>query len=355
MTTASPSDSLAVLRSLLADHPPLAALCDRLATPACAEHRASILRLAAPGRFLPGGRPRTGAHAPHEGLYDALCPPELRVASRAAMEILEEASFLFCTDLRSHGLSPAQRVSPLQGSPSSILLGSLLRRLHLGHTMLFTRPGAAIEVLPTLPPSVVIGTELVLEDPVVRYRIARAVASTRPEHLLWSALPIEVSRAAYDAIAWAFGTPPGNPALTHAARFGGKYHLLSARTQRELRRRLDEGALPPFELVRRLAAIAIHRAALVATGDLGAALVAVAADDPAFADLDARNVPGLAALLRRSPLAQDLLRFAVSDRYPELRAGAPSAPRARGASLVGYVRAERRPVTEPRRVATRWR
>lgn len=355
MTIASPPDGLPALRSLLADHPPLAALCDRLASPACAEHRSSVLRLAGPGRLLPGCRPRTGAHAPHAQLFEELCPAELRAASRAGAEILEEASFLFCTDLRSHGLSPAQRVSPLQGSPSSILLGSLLRRLQLGHTMLFARPGAQIEVLPTLPASVVCGTALALEDPMVRFRIARAVASTRPEHLLWSALPVETSRAAYDAIFWAFGTPPGNPSLAHAAPFGGKYHLLSARTQRELRRRLDEGALPPFDLVRPLGAIALHRAALVATGDLGAALVVIAAEDPSLEALDPRGIPGLAALLRRSPLAQDLLRFAVSARYPELRAGSPSSLPPRGARLAGTIRAERRPVTEPRRVASRWR
>lgn len=354
MATSTP-DPLSTLRALLEDHPPLAALCDRLASASCAEPRSSVLRLTGPGRLLPGCRPRTGMHSPHAELVEALCSPELRAASRSSVELLEEATFLFCTDLRSHGLSTSQRVSPLQESPHATLLASLLRRLQLTQTMLFVRPGAAIEVLPTIPPSLVVGSELALEDPTVRYRIARAAASTRPEHLLWSALPYDTSRAAYDAIAWAFGTPPGSPALAHAASLGSRYHLLSARTQRELRRRLDEGALPPFDLVRRLGAIALHRAALVATGDLGAALLVVAAEDAALAGVDPRTLSGLATLLRRSALAQDLLRFAVSERYPELRAGLPYAAQRRSTRLAGHVRAERRPATDTWRVASRLR
>ena len=353
--TASPPDTLRALRDLLADQPPLAALCDRLSAPACAEPRVSVLRLVGAGRLPPGSRPRTGVHAPHAQLFDALCPPEYRAAARASVDLLEETSFLFCTDLRSHGLSTADRVPPRQGSPHSLLLGSLQRRLQLGQTMLLTRAGRQIEVLPTLPPSIVCGTELPLDDPTVRFCIARAAASTRPEQLLWTALPTETSRAAYDAIGWAFGTPPGSPALAHAAAFGKKYHLLSARTQRTLRRRLEEGALPSFEVVHRFGVVALHRAALVATGDLGAALLVLAAEDAALAGLQPRTVEGLAHLLRRSALAQDLLRFAVSDAYPDLRAGAPSPSRSPSGRLAGYVRAERRPVTEPMRPKSRLR
>lgn len=340
-------DPLHALRSLLAEDPRLVALCDRLFAEPCAEQRTSVLRLVTPGSPSPPvTRPRTGVHAPHPDLQVALCPEELRSAAAAGASILGDAAFLFCTELRALGLSTSQRVSPFEGTSLSNLYGALQRRLALQRTMLLVRPGRAIGVVPTIPPTVVCGSE-VAEDALTRFRLARALASTAPEHLLWSALPLDASREAYDAIAWAFGTPTESPLLAHAGRLGREYQRLPIRTQRDLRRRLEEGTLPPFETVRRLGGLALHRAALVATGDLGAALMVVAAEEPSLAGVELRVPAGLAALLQRSDLARDLVRFSVSDAYPQLRSGSPSGPSRKVSRLDERPRPVLRPATSP--------
>jgi hypothetical protein len=63
----------------------------------------------------------------------------------------------------------------------------------------------------------------------------------------------------------------------------------------------------------------VHRAALVASGDPAAALTVIAAESPDLAGVDVTSRDGFAAAVRRSELARDLVRFALSDAYLTLR------------------------------------
>ncbi|MBI2897119.1 MAG: hypothetical protein HYY06_26415 [Deltaproteobacteria bacterium] len=303
-------------------------LCEKVGAEAQRSACASLLGLLDPRRpSAPGPSAEDSTRAPiSRAEAEALLPVPSREPARLGALLWEHAPTLFRADLRAFGVSPASRLSPLDESPLAVLWAIARRCLDLPRTAVFVRPeGSEIEVAPTLPPSVVCGRELRLDSSRERFRVVRAIASTRAEHLLWSALPADRSWPAYDALRWAFGRADDvDTSIARAAVLGKEYRrLLPPRVQRDLRERMRSVDLPDFATVRRLGSIAVHRAALLVTRDLGAALEVVAAEEPELGGSDLGRRAGLAAAIRRSELAGELVRFAVCEGYGRLRGADP--------------------------------
>ena len=265
--------------------------------------------------------PAEAVRAPPADLLQNLCPSELRAAALAASLVWEHGATLLRTDLNAFGVSPSQRLSPLEDVPVASVYAAAIRLLGVPKTAMFLRPfGESLQVAATVPPSVICGTDIAIGVPEVRFRLARAVASTRSEYLLW-ALPIDQAKAAYEAIRFAFA--PSEQALTaveSAMALAQEYsRTLPPKVQRQLREILSLSPLPSFQEARRLADLAVHRAALVATGDPAAALRVVASEASDLADIDVTRPQGFSEAVRRNELARDIVRFALSDAYLTLR------------------------------------
>ncbi len=267
--------------------------------------------------------PADAVRAPPQDLLQDLCPTGLRPAALATSLLWEHGATLLRTDLNAFGVSPSQRLSPLEDVPVAAVYGAAIRLLGVPKTAMFLRPfGDSLQVAATVPPSVICGADIAIGVPEMRFRVARAVASTRPEYLLWTALPIDKAKGAYEALRFAFGPAEGEAltAVESAMSMAQEYvRTLPPKVQRQLREILAPSPLPPFQEAYRMVELALHRAALVATGDPAAALRVVAAEREELAGVDVTRPQGFSVAVRASELARDIVRFALSDAYLTLR------------------------------------
>jgi tetratricopeptide (TPR) repeat protein len=231
---------------------------------------------------------------------------------------------LFPVDLARFGVGPADRVSPAAAPALHGALEAATRALSGRPLALFCgrRPGLYAALENTRPPSLVLAADVASMTPgAIAFTTARSASlAVAGWALLGKFAPRDVLILCELAARFAGGNPSSRSLPPERA--GAFLDALDRAVPPSMRDYLAElgpgsaaelGALDPLELTRAVEWTA-SRVALLHAGDLHGALVALARlQRPGVAP-----VPEAAAALERPDLA-DLARFALSDRFLELR------------------------------------
>jgi hypothetical protein len=143
---------------------------------------------------------------------------------------------------------------------------------------------------------------------------------TRPDLVLACGLPPPDLALALRALQAAFGRRPERGSLDFGAASLAQdlWAAVPRDTQLDLRALLAAAAETDAEGVRARASAAANRLALVATGDVRAALRVVVGDDPFLAGTDPSTEAGFARAARRSEQVAALVRLAIDPVFSEI-------------------------------------
>ncbi|GAB4203449.1 MAG: hypothetical protein OHK0013_17550 [Sandaracinaceae bacterium] len=254
----------------------------------------------------------------HAGLADALA---------LLRRIWENGLPLFKRTTRDLGILGTDRVGAHDATPLGRAVQSVARLLSLSEPLVYQtrdRSHRGAEVLRTVPPSVRVSEALARSPAALRFELARALELATPERVLVASLAPAEGRNLFAAIRAAFG--PAEPAIADgrsaarnrdtavlAADLWSTLPPLAQKAVRELL--VAAGDTFDHETVSAAVEAGAVRVGLVACGDPRTAVLRVFARDPALVGREPRDLEALADALERSPLLQDLVRFALSDGF----------------------------------------
>ena len=236
--------------------------------------------------------------------------------------IWESVPHLFAREPSSYGITGLQRVGMHAHSPVAQAYAVAARALALARTPVFHLRNAgptsfAVAVLQQ--PAVVVSGEPGFDSELV-YRMAAMLMATVPVNVLLFALPADAVRTVADAVMAAFGPPESarEKVASTAMLAGEMWRSMPGRAQRRVQDVVARQALR-YEDAWSRALQSTRRAGLFACGDLATALRDVM-NDPGMREAVNESSPdGLSTLVRTSPSAADLVRFATSAEYAEAR------------------------------------
>ena len=286
----------------------------------------SLLRLFDPDVTIDAPPPLDEIRQSPDGIIAALTPPGLSAIAELLGLLWDGALHLFRHDLADFGIRAKDRISPLEQTALARTFAASIRLLGLQRTGLFVRPHSqgAIEIVATHPPSLVVSPDIQADHAEERFRIGRAVESTRPGHILVTSTPPARLRDLLLAVTAAFGptgvvrmgtlTPDAKNLATEL------WKTIPPRTQRSIQELVAK--LPdlrdPVPLTT-ATSLATARAGLVVAGDAAAAVRVVAREDPQLREVDVATPEGFRQAVHESEALRDLVAFAVSETYLGLR------------------------------------
>ncbi len=237
--------------------------------------------------------------------------------------VWEHCQGMYRRDLASYGISGVQRVPLSAPTPLGGLYRSASRVLGMTRTAVFRLPGQdeiAIQLGLFSPPAVIVAGDIAESSPELAFHFGAMLAGANPEHALLFGLPFEQVEYLLQALALSFGAGrPGatdrpHPEVTRVASF--LWEAIPSRAQRRLTQLCREADALDFGAIASSSRRVLRRAGLLACGDIRIAI----ADACVEANLSApRSLSDLAGCAAESPAVADLLGFALSPEYAELR------------------------------------
>ncbi len=237
--------------------------------------------------------------------------------------IWTHASHLFARDPSSYGLSGLERVALSAPSPVGRAYATASRALGLGKTPVFQRRSTGplnLAVAVLSPPSVVV-TGDVEDGPELVYRMAAMLAGTTRDNGMLFGLPANAVRQLMLALEAAFGPPDvARKRVSESAVLAAElWRALPGSVQRRFRELFAKGAAFTYEGAWARALQSSRRAGLYVVGNLAVALEDVSKDPGVQDGVDFGATDAYRSLTRVSPSAADLVRFASSVEFAEVR------------------------------------
>lgn len=244
-------------------------------------------------------------------------------AAEVMAEIWRYASHLFVREPADYGLTGLERVSMSSPSPVGRAYGAAARVLGLVRTPVFQRRshGPMNLAVAVLSPLAVVVTGDVGDDDVLLFRMAAMLAATTPENGMLFGLPANAIRQLMNALLAAFGPPDrAKSRVSGSAVLAGElWRALPGSVQRRFGQLYRDADPFTYEDAWARALQSTRRAGLLVVGDLKVALDEVRTDPGVRESVDAGAADAYRLLCRVSVSAADLVRFASSSEYAELR------------------------------------
>ena len=258
-----------------------------------------------------------------DGVRALLFRDALGATAEALALVWEGAEHVFRRDAGTYGVTGVERV-PL-GAPTAVarIYSTAARALGLTRTPLFQRRSSGpvtVSVALLSPPALILSGEVRRETTALAFHIGAMLAAAMPEHVLLFGSPESQTRAVLKGLSLAFGSPhDGHGGPGSAANLAEVlWESIPTRSQRRLRELCDEPGALDYDAAMATARLAVRRAGLFVTGDLGVALAEACADE-SIAPRSLSEPGGLSALCSASPAIADLVRLAVGSEYAEAR------------------------------------
>jgi len=247
----------------------------------------------------------------------------LGATAEALALVWEGAEHVFRRDAGTYGVTGVERV-PL-GAPTAVarIYSTAARALGLTRTPLFQRRSSGpvtVSVALLSPPALILSGEVRRETTELAFHIGAMLAAAMPEHVLLFGSPESQTRAVLKGLSLAFGSPhDGHSGPGSAANLAEVlWESIPTRSQRRLRELCDEPGALDYDAAMATARLAVRRAGLFVTGDLGVALAEACAEE-GIAPRSLSEPGGLSVLCSASPAIADLVRLAVGSEYAEAR------------------------------------
>jgi tetratricopeptide (TPR) repeat protein len=238
-------------------------------------------------------------------------------------EVWRSAAHLFVREPAAYGLTGLERVSLTSPSPVGKAYTKAVALLGLGKTPVFQRrtPGAMSLGIAALSPMAVVVSGDVQEGPELEYRMACMLVGTTPPNAMLFGLPATAVRQLMRALLAAFGPPnTSRERVSESAVLAAElWRALPGAVQRRFGQLYRESEPFTYEDAWARALQATRRAGLLAVGDLSVALKDVLQDPGIPQAIDTGAQDAYRNLCRVSVSAADLVRFAASSEYAEVR------------------------------------
>ncbi|AKT36678.1 uncharacterized protein CMC5_007980 [Chondromyces crocatus] len=250
---------------------------------------------------------------------------------------------LFRRDPGQFGITGLERIQPGPATVLGDVYGMIAERLGGIRTPLFLQragtqagernSGLNAQVLPLVPPAVLMQGDIREETAELRYLLGLSLAGAMPEHVLVCSLPSAELDLVLAAVKAAFGpldTSVGSrrdPAVTQLEQ--NLWQLVPPRVERRLRELCVQPTPIEAEAALWSSGLAMRRAGLYATGDLAIAVQSTVDALGISRDIPLREPGGLAAACAAHPEISDLVLTAIRMEYAEARwqTGPPSRTR----------------------------
>jgi tetratricopeptide (TPR) repeat protein len=238
-------------------------------------------------------------------------------------EIWKYASHLFVREPSAYGLTGLERVAISAPSPVGRAYGLAARTLGLGRTPVFQRRshGSLNLAVAALSPMSVVVTGDVEDTPELLYRMAGLLVATTPANAMLFGLPANAVKQLMKALLAAFGPPDASRARASesAVLAGELWRALPGSVQRRFGELYRDAEPFTYEDAWARALQSTRRAGLFVVGNVSVALDD-AMNDPSIGDsIDVGAPDAYRSLCRVSTSAADLIRFATSTEYAEVR------------------------------------
>jgi hypothetical protein len=238
-------------------------------------------------------------------------------------EVWRSASHLFVREPAAYGLTGLERVSLTSPSPVGKAYTKAVALLGLSKTPVFQRrtPGAMSLGIAALSPMAVVVSGDVEDGPELEYRMAAMLVGTTPPNAMLFGLPATAVRQLMRALLAAFGRPDASrERVSESAVLAAElWRALPGVVQRRFGQLYRESEPFTYEDAWARALQATRRAGLLAVGDLSVALKDVLQDPGMRQAIDTGAQDAYRTLCRVSVSAADLVRFAASSEYAEVR------------------------------------
>jgi len=253
------------------------------------------------------------------GLFDSAGSP----LHEALALVWEHASGLYKKDLQAYGVSGIERVPVNAPTPLGELYTLASRVLGLTRTAVFRQTqqeDIAMQVALLSPPAVIVGGQIEEVSPELSFHFGAMLAAASPSHaLLFGCSPEEVETL-LSALALSFGAGGAgsgarpSPDVTRIAAV--LWETIPSRAQRRLSQLCADPRLLEIGALASASRRVLRRAGLVICGHLPTAI-----DDACHEASLAppRTLSELAERAHASDAVADLLGFAISPEYAELR------------------------------------
>jgi hypothetical protein len=238
-------------------------------------------------------------------------------------EVWRSASHLFVREPAAYGLTGLERVSLTSPSPVGKAYTKAVALLGLSKTPVFQRrtSGAMSLGIAALSPMAVVVSGDVEDGPELEYRMACMLVGTTPPNAMLFGLPATALRQLMRALLAAFGPPnTSRERVSESAVLAAElWRALPGAVQRRFGQLYRESEPFTYEDAWARALQATRRAGLLAVGDLSVALEDVLQDPGMRQAIDTGAQDAYRNLCRVSVSAADLVRFAASSEYAEVR------------------------------------
>jgi tetratricopeptide (TPR) repeat protein len=239
---------------------------------------------------------------------------------RALGLLWQHGSNLFRRRTSDYGLMGTDRISDLGLRPLSRAFATATELLAPGEVHLFAHDTGqnTIQVVSTVPPTLVAPLGAEADEATLAFRLGRAVELARPTHLLLAVLEPADRQCVVESLTAAFGPPDGARDVSRQAveLASELWNTIPPKAQSELRDLVHAcgGALDADALFADAQRAAV-RAGLVVAGGVIASVAGLLWDEPTLAQAAPDTEAGYVAACRASAPLVELLRFALSDAY----------------------------------------
>jgi hypothetical protein len=264
----------------------------------------------------------------HSGLWrssalrDAIGPGQAPDLARFLAMLWEFARVIprFRNPLANHGVSERDRISRITVGPAAEAYAQAARALDRTDVPVYVvaTKGAWVRTLATHPPAVLAGRSVPEERAALQYGMAHALWLAQPEYVVGGVLGREDAIALLEAAQQAFAPDTSRGAPSSAAKelAAALWQSVPMREQRPMTEALhrNQHALD-YEALRAGTRALAARAALLASGGLGAALRALPTMEPELTGLDLAREQDFALGCERSAALSQTVRCALSTPY----------------------------------------
>lgn len=261
-------------------------------------------------------------------LVGALLFRDIDASVNEALAIVWETG-LFRRDAGQFGLTGLERVQPGLATVLGEVYGMVAERLGCLRTPLFHQRQAAgrtsliePQVLPLLPPAVMVRGDIRQETAELRYLLGAHLTGAKSEHVLACSLSTEELQTLLSALVAAFGplnaegVPRKDPAVIQLEQ--NLWQLIPPRGERRLRQICSDQGIS-HEIAMHVSHLAMRRAGLYAAGDLTVAIHATIKECGINLPIPLSSPNGLAEACSTHPEIADLVRMAIRMEYAEAR------------------------------------
>lgn len=300
-----------------------------------AARRGSVAEAEITAEILGTFDPAYRVDRPPRYLEDAVSPKEVGAALHDGATLPWVATFALVWDaglpeyrrpLTTYGVAGTDRVIPQTPTPLGRAWAAAAWLLETPGTNLYLRRSGSAEIFAaaTQPPCVIAGAAVNEPEPVLRFRLARALTLAQPGHVLLATLSAPEGALLTAAVRAAFG-PPADEKMdrTAAGLAASLWQTMPSRAQQKARDLLARAQMPlDYSAAHGAAQLAALKAGLFACGSVRTTLEAYVAEDPELAPAGLRAEGAYLAACRTSPSFAALVRFALSDTFLSARARA---------------------------------